>query len=382
MQIYTIEQLGPKRSLTPEGYLLCRDVPIARTGEQEYLEQEIGPGENGERVLGGPDGVIIVTRDEQEVFTQEAIDSFEGMPITDDHPQGNVTPGNWQDLAVGYVRNVRRGGAEMASCLVADLLICAKSAIDAIESGKRQISCGYNAIYDQIIPGRARQFNIRFNHVALVDEGRCGPLCAIGDHGSSAIRQANDVNKRIRKHIMLTEKKKPTWLDRARAAFKAKDDTLFEEALDMAGEDIVANDRHVTVNVNAVSDKSVKDEDEEEKKEKKDDDKTEDKAMKPILDKLEAMDTRLGAVESFIKDAKKTKDDETGEETPKGEAKKADEEEEKKSETKDDWEKEDDEEEKKKKDTKDVRPRPVNARLGAGQKRAAKSPYQDSAPNI
>ncbi len=58
-------------------------------------------------------------------------------------------------------------------------------------------------------------------------------------------------------------------------------------------------------------------------------------------------------MESFVKDAKKTKDDETGEETPKGETKKADKEEEKESETKDDWDKEDDDDDKKKKDIKD-----------------------------
>lgn len=339
MQIYTVEQLGPKRSLTPEGYLLCRDVPIARTGDQLYLEQEIGPGENGERVRGAADGTIIVTRDEQEVFTKEAIDSFEGMPVTDDHPDGNVTPGNWRDLAVGYVRNVRRGIAEFSGCLVADLLICTKNAIDAIDNGKRQVSCGYNAIYDQVIPGRARQLSIRGNHVALVDEGRCGPLCAIGDHVKKEKIMANG---------------KLSWIDRARGAFRAKDENLFEEALDMANID-AGNDRHVTVNVNSVADKSVKDEDKEEKEDKKkDDDKTDDKAMKPILDKLDAIDARLGAVETFVKDAKKTKDDETGEETPKGEQKKADKEEEKESETKDDWDKDDDDDDKKKKDTKDA----------------------------
>lgn len=352
MQIYTIEQLGPKRSLTPEGFLLCRDVPIARTGEQIYLEEEIGPGENGERVKGGADGTIIVTRDEQEVFTQAAIDSFEGMPVTDDHPQGNVTPGNWQDLAVGYVRNVRRGIAEASGCLLADLLICAKSAIDAIENGKREVSCGYNAIYDQLVPGYAKQLNIRGNHVALVDQGRCGPLCAIGDR------------KEIEDNIMAT--RKLSWLDRARGAFKAKDETLFEEALEMSGED-VGHERHVTVNVNAVADKSVKDEDKEDKEDKKkDDDKTEDKAMKPILDKLTSIETRLAPLESFVRDAKKTKDDEEGEETPKGEAKKADKEEEKeaeKSETKD-WDEEEEGEDKKKKDTKDSKPRNlVNTRL-------------------
>jgi hypothetical protein len=40
MQYHTIEQIGPKRSLTSHGFLLCRDVPIARTEMQLY-----GPGE-------------------------------------------------------------------------------------------------------------------------------------------------------------------------------------------------------------------------------------------------------------------------------------------------------------------------------------------------
>ena len=36
---YTI---SPNQLETGEGFLICRNVPIARTGEQEYLGRELG----------------------------------------------------------------------------------------------------------------------------------------------------------------------------------------------------------------------------------------------------------------------------------------------------------------------------------------------------
>ena len=42
MLAYYGTQLSPHMDRTPEGYLICRDVPIARTGPQEYLAGELG----------------------------------------------------------------------------------------------------------------------------------------------------------------------------------------------------------------------------------------------------------------------------------------------------------------------------------------------------
>ena len=67
----------------PEGYLFCLNVPVARTGPQEYLPDELG-------LPSGP-GVISVFRPESEVFSPETIASFEGMPVTNDHPPDGVT---------------------------------------------------------------------------------------------------------------------------------------------------------------------------------------------------------------------------------------------------------------------------------------------------
>ena len=45
---YTI---SPNQMETVEGFLICRNVPIARTGEMEYLESELKPdGSNSKMV--------------------------------------------------------------------------------------------------------------------------------------------------------------------------------------------------------------------------------------------------------------------------------------------------------------------------------------------
>ena len=63
----------------PEGYLICLNVPVARTGTQEYLPGELG-------MQGMDDRMIPVERTAEEVFSAACMASFEGMPVTDDHP--------------------------------------------------------------------------------------------------------------------------------------------------------------------------------------------------------------------------------------------------------------------------------------------------------
>jgi hypothetical protein len=92
-----------------------------------------------------------------------------------------VGPANWNDLSIGYVSNPRRGTGTNDDLLFADLIFTSQKGIDAVQSGKRAISVGYNAFYEQTAPGLGRQKDIHCNHVALVDEGRCGARCSIMD---------------------------------------------------------------------------------------------------------------------------------------------------------------------------------------------------------
>ncbi|MFW2801901.1 DUF2213 domain-containing protein [Acinetobacter baumannii] len=171
---YTTGQLGRTRETTPEGYLLCRDVPLARIGKLLYADGEVP-------VTADNSGLIIIERGEDVLFDPRTIASFEGKPITDDHPKGWVTPENWKKLSNGTAHDVRRGEDEDSDCLVADLLITDKDMIDAVMKGKVEISLGYDADYTEISVGKGIQTNIFGNHIALVKKGRCGSRCKIGD---------------------------------------------------------------------------------------------------------------------------------------------------------------------------------------------------------
>ena len=167
----------------PEGYLLCLNVPVARTGTQEYLAEELG--------LPHASAPIPVYRPEEEVFSPACIASFEGMPVTDDHPSFSegVTAENIRYLQKGHAHNVRRGEGEESDLLLADLIITDPDLIESILSGKREISCGYNYTLCEE-NGRYVQREIRGNHIAVVDAGRAGPRVSIRDHDHTAREDA------------------------------------------------------------------------------------------------------------------------------------------------------------------------------------------------
>ncbi|WP_241603778.1 DUF2213 domain-containing protein [Rosenbergiella nectarea] len=184
MKYFFNTQLGNSRFQMSDGGMLCRDVPIARTGEQTYTADDLPD------IEPSPGGLIVVERHDDEVFSDETLASFEGMSITIDHPHdidGSIlfiNPDNWRELSFGHVQNVRRGEGINADLILADLVVKSAEAIQAIEDGLREVSCGYDAHYEQISQGRAKQVSIRGNHVALVDKGRAGSRCAIGDRDS------------------------------------------------------------------------------------------------------------------------------------------------------------------------------------------------------
>ena len=157
----------------PEGYLLCLNVPVARTGMQEYLQAELGMTGNN---------LVPVIRPEEEVFSEATIASFEGMPVTNDHPPDGVDVFNIRTLQKGHAHNVRRDSGEESDLLLADLIITDPALITAIlEEGKREISCGYTYELREE-NGQYIQRKIRGNHVAVVDAGRAGARVSIKDH--------------------------------------------------------------------------------------------------------------------------------------------------------------------------------------------------------
>lgn len=303
--ILTTEQLGPKQSLTPSGFLLCLDVPIARIGTQEYVDVELPD------IEAGSDGLIVVERHEDDVFDPDSIASFEGAPVTIEHPREPVTPANWIIYAKGVAQNVRRGEGEMSDFLMADLLIMDKGAIHDIQTKRlKEISNGYDAAYVQIAPGRARQTDIVGNHVALLaGSARCGEACSVQDSKPS-----------LGDPPMAVKKGAESLKDKLRKLFMTRDSEAFEKALSEEMKDeaegMEKNMPDIHIHMPGVEKANASEDTKDEEIEPEDDP---DRKLSEVLTKFDA---RLSALETAIGELKSGK---TADEEP----------EEKKDETKD-----------------------------------------------
>jgi hypothetical protein len=162
-EILKVDILSENMAKTLEGYLVCTNVNISSTQPMDYfvngvLEQRVKPA--------------------TELFSIDTIASFEGKPITIGHPENTfVDVGNWKDLAVGFISNVR--GAD--PYLVADLVITDETAIEVVlEQGVREVSIGFTSTLGSERDAVVYR-HILGNHLAIVVEGRAGKECSIID---------------------------------------------------------------------------------------------------------------------------------------------------------------------------------------------------------
>ena len=165
MKVLVSEKLSPHKMKTPEGYLICTDAVLARTGKQTYKKSEI--------FADADDSEIEIDRKPEEVFSEKTLASFENKPITVEHPNEDVNSTNYKTYAVGFVRDVHKGTVDGQDVILGNLVITDAQTIEEIENGEHtDLSCGYDCdIVDEENP---QQRNIRGNHVALCEQGRAG----------------------------------------------------------------------------------------------------------------------------------------------------------------------------------------------------------------
>lgn len=177
--LYYGDKISKHMTKTPEGYLICEGVPLGRVGTMEYLGNEI-PEEFGE-----PSNKIVrVTRAADSLFNPETIASFEGKPVTNDHPNNNLDVNNINYISRGHVQKVRRAG----DYLIGDLYITDAGLINDINNGKREVSSGYDAGWQKNEDGTYSQVGILGNHVAIVDSGRAGHNVCIRDTKENVLK--------------------------------------------------------------------------------------------------------------------------------------------------------------------------------------------------
>lgn len=159
---------------------LTAPVVLARTGIQTYYGYELGLND---RALDK----INVYRSPEEVFSDAAISSYQNLVITNDHPSEEVNVDNVKRLQVGSVSNVIRDGNVIRGIAT----ITDKDQIKKTQSGKVEVSLGYLQDlkqFNQTVDGvfcEFQQTNIRGNHLANVDKGRCGATCRISNDNNS-----------------------------------------------------------------------------------------------------------------------------------------------------------------------------------------------------
>jgi len=153
---------------TPNGYLRC-DARITKVGVFPY------------RLKDG--SIRRELRLPEEVFRDDALSSFEDVPLTNNHPREKLTAKNTRKWQAGNVKRVQKDDRYVA----ARVLITDADTIEAAKAGKNQLSCGYTCDLDfeagttrgiEGVPDGLKydaiQRNIIGNHVAIVDRGRAG----------------------------------------------------------------------------------------------------------------------------------------------------------------------------------------------------------------
>jgi hypothetical protein len=166
-----------KMERTPEGFLVGRAV-ATNIGVFPYQNE---------------DGSLrYELRHPDDVFDPESLASLNGKPLTNDHPSNGVDANSVQGLGVGTVHTPTHD----AYHVMIGVVVQRQDAVAAIESGKIALSCGYNC---DLVPERGnyhgtqythRQKNIRYNHVALVSEGRAGDAAKLRMDGTMPVQDS------------------------------------------------------------------------------------------------------------------------------------------------------------------------------------------------
>lgn len=274
-------QISDNRIKTSEGYLHCKNVIMGRTGWQKYYGRELGDlGFNATEIVD-------VFRDESEVFHEITLDSAIGKPVTNQHPDVDVTVRNVKQLGKGFIlgRPVRVGDD-----LVGEIMITDEELVYLVETNQvRELSLGYKSrlVRDG---NHVLQKDIHINHLAVVDAGRAGNAMIV-DEKTVQPKEDNVLDKLKEKGItininlndLLNDKEEEVKVD-------DKEETKVEEQEQPTNQNEKDLDKD---KVNDEDEEKVNDEDEEEKEKLDDEDKDEDKKENKIEDKGDVKDMEL-----------------------------------------------------------------------------------------
>lgn len=160
-----------KKEVDQNSYWFIKNNPLSKVGIFPYLGRQISADLE-------PDKIYQVLRPEEELSKPETIASLNLIPLVNEHEMlgENFTPAEKKGT-----HGVTGDNAEFNNGLLSnDLKIFSESLKQEIQNGKKELSAGYFCNYD-LTSGEyngqhydAVQRDIKFNHIALVEEGRMG----------------------------------------------------------------------------------------------------------------------------------------------------------------------------------------------------------------
>ena len=177
-RMFSEDESGTKKRIDENGFLVAYDVPIAKTGIQFYHRAELGD------YSGSPHDEVPVFRDPDAFNDEHVVESFDGNPITYDHPKdGYVHSENYSEYAIGTVSQPYKKNDDLYA---KKLTIFSKEAIDKIWSKEMyQLSIGFKGTVEKAsgtYKGQRYEFKeevLHGNHLALCEQGKAGSRYAI-----------------------------------------------------------------------------------------------------------------------------------------------------------------------------------------------------------
>lgn len=145
------------------------DLVAVRAGVYPYVDRETGE-------------VTYELKHPDDLLKNETIQQLNNLPITDGHPYKLVSIDNARELVKGWTHEkvkVENGDVVNKATVFDSRLIA-----DIVTGNKKECSLGFlcdvveeEGIYEGQRYNR-RQMNFKFNHLAMVNKGRCGPECS------------------------------------------------------------------------------------------------------------------------------------------------------------------------------------------------------------
>lgn len=251
------------KRINENGYLVL-ECNFARIGIQERYGAEIS-------LDFEPKKLYKEYRSPDEVFKPEVLKAFRNVVVTNDHPQGLLTPDNTRFHAIGFVSSdIQIINNTHLGC---EITITDTEAIDDIQNGKVELSAGYlysilmaeNEDYDYV------QIDLKPNHIALVQAGRCGISCSLAL--DSTLNKGKNMKKIVFKRML------PNGSEKIITEIEVEDSEA--EALQTEADLILANSKSII---------------DAEKKQGEDDKK--DEEMKSLKEEAVAKDRKIAKLEA------------------------------------------------------------------------------------